>query len=417
MLKNKRTHHILVVSQYYEPEQFRINDLCRQWVQRGYEVTVVTGIPNYPQGSFYPGYGLFKRRREKIDGVMIHRLPILARGRSKISLALNYLSFVISGFFFSNFTRIDADSVYIFEVSPMTQALVGVWYARRRRIPCSIYVTDLWPENVQYVLNLRNHWVLQEIGKMVDYVYKHCDQIFTSSRSFVEAIQSRGVALKKLEYWPQYAESYNKPYMRDASKTPNMPIDGKLNLVFAGNIGVAQGLDLLIDVAKELRDDGVRVRFNLVGDGRYKNTLRKNIIDNGLDDIFNFIDRQPADLIPQFLANADAALILLSKNPVFAMTLPSKLQSCLACGVPILACADGEVRQVIQEAKAGLCSEAGNASAFGKAIKEFSLMDEIDRFQMGKNALDYSEKHFSQETLLKRMDQWFQSAVKQGADD
>ena len=200
--------HILVISQYFYPENFRINDMCKEWVKRGYEVTVVTGIPNYPQGKFFDGYGLCKRRKEEYEGVHVIRLPILARGKGSVRLALNYFSFVVSGFFWKTFTKVKADKVFIFEVSPMTQALVGVWYAKRRKIPCSIYVTDLWPESVEIVLDLHNKLILGPIGKMVDYIYKNCDRIFTSSQTFIDKIASRKVPKEKIEFWPQYAEEF-----------------------------------------------------------------------------------------------------------------------------------------------------------------------------------------------------------------
>ena len=165
--------HILVVSQYFHPEEFRINDICREWVQRGHRVTVVTGIPNYPQGRFYKGYGLFRGRREEYGGVNVMRLPIVPRGRGAAMLALNYLSFVASGFLWKSFTGLKADKVFIFEVSPLTQALVGVWYAKRRGVPCAIYVQDLWPENLKAVGGIHNRHILGAVDKMADYIYRN----------------------------------------------------------------------------------------------------------------------------------------------------------------------------------------------------------------------------------------------------
>ena len=197
--------HILVVSQYFYPEEFRINDICQEWVKRGYKVTVVTGIPNYPGGKFFKGYGLFSRRKENHNGIEIIRLPILPRLKNPVTLSLNYLSFVVSGYLWKLTTKINADYVFVFEVSPMTQALPGVWYARKNNIPCYLYVQDLWPENVETVAGITNGLILNAIGRMVDYIYRHCSMIFVPSRSFVEAIRGRGVPEGKIEYWPQYA--------------------------------------------------------------------------------------------------------------------------------------------------------------------------------------------------------------------
>ena len=181
--------HILVVSQYFYPEDFRINDICEEWIKRGYEVTVITGMPNYPKGKFFEGYGWFRKRRESYKGIHIIRLPILPRGRNALMLLLNYISFVVSGFFWKLFTKAKADKVFIFEVSPMSQALVGVWYAKRRNIPCFIYVQDLWPENVEIVTGIHNRYVIRKIDRMVDYIYRNCAKIFATSQSFVQRIE------------------------------------------------------------------------------------------------------------------------------------------------------------------------------------------------------------------------------------
>ena len=204
--------HILVITQYFYPEQFRINDMCAEWVKRGYEVTVVTGYPNYPQGEYYDGYGWFKHTRQKWKGVKIIRLPLTARKQGSVRLAMNYFSFVVSGFFWALTTNIKADYVFTFEVSPMTQALIGVWYAKRRKIPHYLYVQDLWPENVEIVTGIHSPLVLKPIGAMVNYIYRHCDVIFATSPSFVKEIQKRVKKNKdKVKYLPQYAEDFYKP--------------------------------------------------------------------------------------------------------------------------------------------------------------------------------------------------------------
>lgn len=402
--------HILVISQYFYPEQFRINDICEEWVKRGYKVTVVTGIPNYPQGAFYKGFHYFRKNQEFYNGINIIRLPIIPRGNNSIQLALNYLSFVISGFVWKIFTKIKADLVFIFEVSPMTQALPGVWYARKNNIPCYLYVTDLWPENVEIAAGIKNKSVLGLIGKMVDYIYKKCDRIFTSSNSFIQAIENRGIHRDKLEFWPQYAESYYTPMNAKDISIPEIPQDGTFNIIFAGNIGVAQGLHILPRVAKILKNKYHQtVRFNIVGDGRYKDTLRQDVSDDDIFYMFNFIDKQPATRIPEFMAISDATLISLSKSKVFSITLPSKTQSCLACGIPILVSADGEIQKVINEAKAGFCSNAGDAEGLAYQIKKMTDLSTTDREQLATNALNYYNTNFNKDKLLDALDHWFQN--------
>lgn len=396
--------HILVISQYFYPENFRINDMCKEWVKRGYEVTVVTGIPNYPQGKFFDGYGLCKKRKEEYEGVHVIRLPILARGKGSVRLALNYFSFVVSGFFWKTFTKVKADKVFIFEVSPMTQALVGVWYAKRRKIPCSIYVTDLWPESVEIVLDLHNKLILGPIGKMVDYIYKSCDRIFTSSQTFIDKIASRKVPKEKIEFWPQYAEEF---YKKVEEKAQEIPQDGELNLLFAGNLGYAQGLNILLEAAKILKEKNEYVRFNLVGNGRYESVLKENISQEELESYFNFIDRRPPEEIPKYMAASDVALIILSKSEIFAMTIPAKTQSCLACGKPIIVSADGEVQQVIKEANCGFGSDAEDVEGFVDNILRIKNTSMEERKIFAKNALLYSNKKFAKKELMDRMEEYF----------
>jgi len=399
--------HILVISQYFYPEQFRINDICTEWVKRGYKVTVVTGIPNYPQGKYYDGYGIFKKRKETYNGIDIIRIPLIPRGNNAIMLALNYLSFVVSGFFWKAFTKIKADYVFIFEVSPMSQALPGVWYAKKREIPCYLYVTDLWPENVEIVAGIKNKGILKAIGVMVDYIYKRCDRIFTSSESFIQAIADRGTDRNKLEFWPQYAEDYYKPVERSNANVPEIPQDGIFNIIFAGNIGFAQGLDVLPEAAKILKESNTIVRFNIVGDGRFKDILKASVEENDVSNFFNFIDKQPAKRIPEFMAVSDATLISLSKSKVFSITLPAKTQSCLACGVPVIVSADGEIQNVINKAGAGVCSNAGDARGLAENImKLVNLPDEKNK-EMGRSAVNYYKENFDKEMLLTRMDKWF----------
>lgn len=408
-MSKENKNHILVIAQYFYPEQFRINDICTEWIKRGYKVTVITGIPNYPQGKYYNGYGLFKKRKEIYNGIEIIRIPLIPRGNNAIMLALNYLSFVVSGFFWNLFTRIKADYVFIYEVSPMTQALPGVWYAKKKKIPCYLYVTDLWPENVEIVAGIKNKHILGAIGVMVDYIYKRCDRIFTSSSSFIKAVNERGVSIDKVEFWPQYAEDFYAPLKDKTVSVPEIPKDDVFNIIFAGNIGVAQGLDILPRTAQMLKQNNTKVRFNIVGDGRFKETLMDMVRNCDVANMFNFVAKQPATRIPEFMAVCDATLICLSKSKVFSITLPAKTQSCLACGIPIIVSADGEIQEVITEAQSGVCSNAGDAEMLASKIMELVIKSPEELEQLAQNAYEYSKLNFDKEKLLDRMDECFNS--------
>ena len=400
--------HILVISQYFYPEQFRINDICTEWVKRGYKVTVVTGIPNYPQGKYYNGYGVFKKTKETYNGIEILRIPLIPRGNNAIMLVLNYFSFVISGFFWKAFTRVKADYVFIFEVSPMTQALPGVWYAKKRKIPCYLYVQDLWPENVEIITGIKNEYVIDTIGKMVDYIYERCTRIFTTSESFLRLINYRGVPIDKIEYWPQYAEDYFQPVDRSTVNVPEIPLDGKFNVVFAGNIGTAQGLDVLPRAAELIKEaPGRKIRFNVVGDGRYKNALIAIIQSKGLSEMFNFIPKQPTTRIPALLAVNDAAFISLTDDPLFAMTIPAKLQSYMPCGMPTIASAAGETEKIIRESNSGVCSKPGNAQDLANNVLFLSRKKVDELKQLGINARNYYDENFDKHLLLNKIDRYF----------
>ena len=275
--KESKQKHILFIAQVFYPEVFRSNDLATEFVKRGYKVTVLTGIPNYPEGEFFEGYDCKHNLEEDWNGVHILRIPVVPRGHSSLQLIRNYHSFAASGKKWVRKHNIDADLVFTFETSPMSQALIGAWYGKKYHVPVFLYAQDLWPENVEAVTGIHNKLILGGINKMVDYIYKWTDEIFATSPSFVEDIVNRKVPVPKEKdhYWPQYAEEFYKPV--------NPPSEGKegadsyistlintkeLKIAFTGNLGMAQGLDVLPKAAALLKD--CPVKFVIVGDGRYK---------------------------------------------------------------------------------------------------------------------------------------------------
>lgn len=395
--------HILVITQYFYPEQFRINDMCAEWVKRGYEVTVVTGYPNYPQGDYYDGYGWFKHTKQKWRGVKIIRLPLTARKQGSLRLALNYFSFVASGLFWVLTTKIKADYVFTFEVSPMTQALIGVWYSKKRKIPNYLYVQDLWPENVEIVTGIHSPLVLKPIGAMVNYIYKHCDVILATSPSFVKEIQKRVKKNKdKVKYLPQYAEEFYKPVKR--KPVPEIPDDDSFKIIFTGNIGKAQGLDILPKAAKLLKGRE-NVKFVIVGDGRDKDNFLKQIADNDVQDMFVMIDRQPPERIPELLAACDAAFISFMPDPLFEKTIPAKLQSYMACGMPIIASANGETKRIIDEAGCGMCSDIGDYETLSKNIVK--VMKKQDKLAVGNASRNYYTNEFDKTKIMNGLETFF----------
>lgn len=398
--ENKK--HILVVSQYFYPETFRINDMCQEWVKRGYKVTVVTGIPNYPMGKIFEGYGLEKKRHETWNGIEIYRIPLIPRGTGSVGMMMNYVSFMMSGILAGKMKNIKADYVFSFEVSPMTQVLAGISFAKKLKVPHYLYVQDLWPENVITVTGINNPMIIKPINKMVDYIYKNSDQIFATSPSFVEAICNRKVKVsrEKVHYWPQYAEEFYCPCDKDI--VDEIPNDDSFKVIFTGNVGTAQGLQILPKTAKLLMDENIK--FIIVGDGRYLDEFNSGIKQNGVQDKFVIISRQPAERIPELLCVCDAAFLSFQDDSLWTKTIPAKLQSYMACGMPIIASAQGETERVITEAECGVCCAIGDAEKLSKEIK---VMMSADLKEMGIRSRNYFEKNFDKQMLMDQMEKYF----------
>lgn len=405
--KNKEKTHILVISQVFYPEQFRINDMCCEWIRRGYRVTVLTGIPNYPQGKFYDGYGFFKKRKESWNGIEIIRIPVIPRGKNPIGLVLNYISFPVSGFFWKLFTKIKADYLFMFETSPMTQCVIGVWYAKKHKIPLYLYAQDLWPENVEVVTGIHSPIVIEPIQKMVDYIYKNCTEIFVTSPSFVKAVCNRKkrVPKEKVHYWPQYAEEFYIPM--EKKEVEEIPRIQAFKVMFTGNVGYAQGLDILPKTAAILKTAGKEVLFCIVGEGRYLEAFKNEIKKLDVEEMFCMIPRQPAARIPELLAAGDAAFLSFMETKLFEMTIPAKLQSYMACGMPVIAAASGESRRVIEEADCGFCTPSGDEKALAQSVANMLECPQEERKRMGTNARAYFEKHFEKQKLMDEIEKYF----------
>jgi len=397
--------NILIVSQYFYPENFRVNELAREWKKRGYDVSVIAGIPNYPEGKFFKGYGFLKKRMEYIDGIKVRRIPIIPRGKSNLMMMLNYASFVVSGFLWKTFTPRKADLVFIFEVSPFTQALPGVWFAKRRKIPCYIYVQDLWPETLIHFVGIKNKYIIGFINAIVKYVYKRVEKIFVTSHSYVDAVKLRNIEDEKIIVSPQYAETYaSKPIHPNVSLIDPL----KFNIIFTGNLGTAQGLEILVEMASLLEGDALsKVHFILLGNGRNEDQLRALIEKHSVSDRFTFIDRVGPSEVPAFLAASKIAYLGFQNNQLFEKLIPAKLQTYMMEKMPILACVSGESDYIIQKAKCGLTAPQNDINKALNHIKTFVSMSDQALKEMGENGYQYAKEVFDKETILNTFDQEF----------
>lgn len=402
---------ILVVSQYFWPENFRINDLVKEWVQRGHEVTVLTGIPNYPAGKVFDAYQAQPSAFATYEGAEVVRVPMLPRGSGGLRLMLNYLSFVVGGGVFGpwRLRGKPADVIFVFEPSPVTVGLPAVWLGKIKKAPVVFWALDLWPETLAAIGVVRSPRVLGWVGYLVRYIYNRCTLVLGQSRGFLGSIARYCDENAKIRYFPSWSEDV---FMDDSVKpAPEGPewADG-FTVVFAGNIGEAQDMPAVLDAAERLKDNA-SIRWIIVGDGRKSDWLQAEVARRGLDKQVLLPGRFPVERMPSFYAHADALLVSLKRDPVFSMTIPGKVQSYLMAGIPLLGMLDGEGAAVIRDAQAGLTCEAGDGAGLAQAVLALAAMPTAERQQMGLNGREYAQREFGRTQLMDRLEALLAEAV------
>ncbi len=379
---------ILVVCQYYDPEPFRIGDICRALRQRGHEVTVVTGQPNYPEGEIYPGYEKGKRSHETIDGVEVYRCFTMPRKTGVLHRFLNYYSYMFSSCRFVKKLPGDYDVVFVNQLSPVMMAKAGILYGRKRKKPVVMYCLDLWPESLIAGGIGRGSPIYKFFHRVSRKIYTKMDKILVTSREFTGYLKEQfGIEEEKIHYLPQYAEDL-------FGALPEVQKQEGLHLTFAGNIGEVQSVETILQAAKKLQERSIT--FHIVGGGSDLERLQKLAADWALENVI-FYGRKPVSEMPEFYAKADALLVTLKADPVLSLTLPGKVQSCMAAGKPIIGAVDGETARVIAEAECGYCGPAEDADRLAENILEFSS---ANMTQMGKNARAYYEQQFDKSKFM-----------------
>lgn len=394
---------ILVVSQYFWPENFRINDLVSEWTARGHQVTVLTGRPNYPGGKIFPEYLQSPAGFARFDGVQIHRVPMLARSSGSLRLVLNYLSFVLGAGLFGpwKLRGHSPDVIFVFEPSPVTVGLPAIWLGRLKHCPVVFWALDLWPETLAAIGVVRHPKALSAVAQMVCFIYNRCTLVLGQSRSFLPSIASHCDDPTKVRYFPSWAEDvFQEPVDESVSEIP--PAPGTLSILFAGNVGDAQDFPALLDAADRLKQRH-DIRWLIVGDGRRSAWVAEQILARGLEDRVLLLGRFPVERMPAFYAQADALLVSLKKDSTFSMTIPGKVQSYLAAGRPIIGMLDGEGADVIKRAGAGLVCPAGDSAALAETIERFAETSPEDRRHMGKRGQAYATAEFDRNTLVTRL--------------
>ena len=401
---------ILIVTQYFWPENFRVNDLAEALAGRGHRVTVLTGLPNYPGGRFFKGYGYTGPYREQHGDVRIVRVPLVPRGGGgSIRLALNYFSFALMASLIGPL-RLgrDFDLIFVHEPSPVTVGLPAIVMKRLTHAPIAFWVLDLWPESVAATGALRSPYWLGWVTRLVRFIYRRCDRILVSSRGFIPKVLAAGGEEENIRYFPNWAESLYGPRPRTAPSPATLP-EG-FRVMFAGNVGAAQDFPAILDAAERLKAES-RIHWVILGEGRMLDWLRSEIAQRGLAATFHLLGQHPASSMPAFFAHADAMLVSLGDDPVFALTVPAKVQAYLACGRPILAMLGGEGARVVQEARAGIVCPPGDGAALAQAVLALARMSDVEREQFGANGLSCSRSEFDRATLLARLEQWLAEAA------
>ncbi len=379
---------ILVVCQYYHPEPVRITDICEEFVKRGHEVDVITGVPNYPMGVVFDGYKHGERRDENVNGVNVHRSFTIGRRSGFIFRILNYYSYAFSSTRYAAKIKKEYDAVLVNQLSPVMMASAAVKYKKKHNKKLVYYCLDLWPESLVAGGVKRGSLIYKLFDKISKRLYKEADRILVTSKDFITYLENQfGIEEDKLSYLPQYAEDLFKPSERVEKDT--------VDLTFAGNIGVMQNVETIIRAAAELKDVD-NLRFNIVGDGISLEDCKKLSDELGTENVI-FHGRKPLEEMAYFYKNADAMLVTLADDPLISMTIPGKVQTYMAAGKPIIGAINGETPKVIKEAGCGFCSPSEDYMALAENIRKFLECD-IDKF--GRNSAKYYEENFGKDKFI-----------------
>ena len=393
---------LLVVSQNFWPENFQINDILSLLVQQGHEVDVLTGYPNYPEGQTYNGYNPWRIQREKWKGINIIRVPTVPRFKSRsFNLALNYISFVISASVIAPFLfrgKI-CDAIFVYGTSPIIQCLPASLLGWIKKTPVALWVQDLWPESVEATGHIKNIYILALIKALVCFVYSRTDLILVQSQAFVNKIKSMTKNVN-ISYLPN---SINNFFLDDIfpHEVKLQSLKSGFNIVFAGNIGEAQAIPTILDVAENLclyKD----IKFIFFGSGSKAHWLNDQIKKKGLDNVV-YEGRYPLESMPSIINQSSVMLVSLTNDEIFSLTIPNKIQAYMASGKPIIASLNGEGARLVELSGSGKSCAAENASELSKVVIQFYKMNNSDLIKMGNNGRDYFKSNFSMDSLCKEL--------------
>ena len=395
---------ILVVCQYFYPEEFKVNDLVEGLVKRGNDVTVLTGKPTYPRGPYPQGYRFWGVQEESYKGARVIRLPELTRGKGgAIGIAKSLFSFLVSSTWYAKRHNIEADAILCFQLSPVTMANAALIYKRKLGVKLALWVQDLWPESVTATSPIKGGPIIRWLERYVTKVYRESDVILVQSKAFKESICAKGDFERKLVLAPNWADgTFDKAKTEIDENFPLQPNNQEFRVMFAGNIGEAQDFGNIVKAAN-LTKDCPKIKWIIVGDGRARDSAEREVERLGLKETVKFLGRFPATEMPKFFAQADVMLVSLTDQFIFSLTIPCKTQSYMAAGKPILTMLNGAGSEVVKEARCGLSARSEDYETLAENVKKMYAMDKKELKEWGKNAYDYYMQHFEKDMVIDRV--------------
>jgi len=399
---------LLVVCQHFWPEEFKVNEICYEFVNKGCDVEVICGLPNYPFGRFFPGYGYFGKRKETHNGVKIRRCFEIRRGNnSYFRLFLNYLSALFSSLLKLPYLLTQKyDRVFIYQLTPITMALIGILVSKIKHIPSVMYVLDVWPENLFSVINFKNKIIRNFLMYMSCWYYKKADKLISYSNKARTLLKDRiGLSDENIICIPQSCEKLHEQELKD-----NLLIErfsNRFNIVFTGNINPAQSFETIIGAAKHIYNDGIfDIYWIIVGDGMSLDWLKKEIDKEGLSAFFVFEGMKPITQVPAYAYIADCMIACLHKVANYDFAIPAKVMSYFAAGRPMVLAIDGEIKDIVNENHCGFACGAEDVEGLYENVKKMYFTSKDERIAMGNRAKEYHLANFAWDKNFEKLEKF-----------
>ncbi len=402
---------ILIVTEHFWPEAFRVNDLASGLSARGHEVTVLTGIPNYPAGRYFDGYGLRGPFVQDVDGAHVLRVPVIPRGRgSGPRLLVNYASYVACASAWLAVRRTRWDVVLVFQPTPVTTILPAL-VAKARGVPIVTWILDLWPDTLESTGMLRWPAGVRAAARLSAWLYRCCDLLLGQSQAYRARLEEMGVPPERIRYLPSWAEDlYESPPAARPSGSAE-PWEQAFSVMFAGNLGRVQSLHTVLSAAELLEKRGP-CHWVFLGDGAMRPWLVEEVQRRGLQERVHLIGRRPVEEMPAWYGRAGAMLVSLNREPILSMTIPGKVQSYLAAGRPIIGSLDGEGARVIEDSGAGYVAPAEDSESLAQVVERMMALSPGQRAEMGARGRAYYRANFARSEALDRVEAALNSVIR-----